>query len=177
RGDVRGVERVESLWPISHLEGLLRHARARVRREAVDGDAVARELLRGDDREGGDSGFRGAVVRLPDVAEDARRAGRVDDARMQLLAGLRALAPIRGGMAGDREVSLEMDCDDGVPFLLGHVHEHAVAEDPGVVDHDVEAPEGRYRVLDESARSFEVGDVLAVGNRAAACGLDLRDDL
>src|SRR5581483_10599897 len=126
RGDVRGVERVESLWPISHLEGLLRHARARVRREAVDGDAVARELLRGDDREGGDSGFRGAVVRLPDVAEDARRAGRVDDARMQLLAGLRALAPIRGGMAGDREVSLEMDCDDGVPFLLGHVHEHAV---------------------------------------------------
>ena len=140
-GDVRRVERVEALLRCAHLERLLGHARARVRREAVDGDAVALELLRDDDREAGDARLRGAVVRLADVAEDARRARGADDASAHLLAGLRLLAPVRGGVLRRREVPFEVDGDDGVPLRLGHVHEHPVAEDPGVVDEDVEAAE------------------------------------
>ena len=62
----------------AHVERVLGHARARVRREAVDRDAVALQLLRDDEREAGDAGLRRAVVRLADVAEDARRARRVD---------------------------------------------------------------------------------------------------
>src|SRR4029079_3981610 len=38
--DVRGVERVEALGRGVHLERLLRHPRARVGCEAIDGDAV-----------------------------------------------------------------------------------------------------------------------------------------
>src|SRR5438876_12458976 len=89
--DVGRVERVEAFWWRVHLERLLRHPRAGVRREAVDGDAVAPQLLGDDDREPRDARLRGAVVRLADVAEDARRARRVDDAAAHLLTGLRAL--------------------------------------------------------------------------------------
>src|SRR4029079_4738836 len=78
--DVRGVERVEPLWRRVHLERLLRHPCARIRREAVDGDAVPMQLLGDDDREPRDARLRGSVVRLADVAEDTRRARRVDDA-------------------------------------------------------------------------------------------------
>src|SRR5213592_3021401 len=86
--DVGRVERVEAFRRRVHLERLLGHPRARVRREAVDGDAVALQLLRDDDREARDSRLRGAVVRLADVAEDTRRARRVDHTAAYLLAGL-----------------------------------------------------------------------------------------
>ena len=76
-------------------------------------------------------------------------------------------------MARRCEVALEVDGDHRVPLLLGHVHEHAVAEDPGVVDEDVEAPERVDRLLHHLARLREVGDVRAVRDRLAAGGLDL----
>jgi len=44
------------------------------------------------------------------------------------------------GVPGDGEVSLEVDGDDGVPLFFAHVEDHAVAEDAGVVDEDVERP-------------------------------------
>ena len=175
--DVRGVERVEARGALAHLEGLLGHARARVRCEAVHSDAVAGELLRGDDREARDARLRRAVVRLADVPEHAGRARGVDHPRAQLLAGLRALAPVRGRVAGDGEVTLQVHGDHCVPFGLFHVHEHAVAEDARVVHDDVEAAERVDRVLDEPAGALEVGDVLAVGDRLSVGGLDLCDHL
>ena len=57
------------------------------------------------------------------------------------LAGLGLLAPVGGGVAARGERALEVDGDDGVPLLLGHVGEHAVAQDAGVVDDDVEVAE------------------------------------
>ena len=80
-------------------------------------------------------------------------------------------------MARGREMSFEVDGDHAVPFLLRHVDEHPVAEDPGVVDEDVEAPERVDCGLDELAGLREVGDVRAVRDRFTAGGLDLRDDL
>jgi len=74
-------------------------------------------------------------------------------------------------------VAFEVDGDDRVPLFLGHVHEHPVAEDPGVVDEDVEAAELVERLLHEPLRAGEVGDVLAVRRRFAAGGADLLDDL
>ena len=110
--------------------------------DGVDGDAVAGQLLGGDDREAGDAGLGGAVVGLADVAVDARRRRRVDDAGVDLVAGLRPLAPVVGGEVRGAERALEVDLDDGVPLGLGHVDEHAVAQDAGVVDEHVEPAEG-----------------------------------
>ena len=38
-------------------------------------------------------------------------------------------------------MALEVDGDDGVPLLLGHVDQHPVAQDAGVVDQHVEVAE------------------------------------
>src|SRR5438445_13565360 len=82
RGVVGRVRRIEAFlggWDLS--ERGFGHARARVRRDRVHGHSIPLELLGGDQREADDPGFRCAVVHLADVAEDARRARRVDHAR------------------------------------------------------------------------------------------------
>jgi hypothetical protein len=71
----------------------------------------------------------------------------------------------------------EVNGDDGVPLLLGHVHEHPVAKDPGVVDEDVEAAELVERLLDHPLGAGEVGDVLRICSGFSAGGFDLDDDL
>jgi hypothetical protein len=38
-------------------------------------------------------------------------------------------------------MALQVHLDHRVPFVLLHVDEHAVTEDPGVVDEDVQASE------------------------------------
>jgi hypothetical protein len=77
----------------------------------------------------------------------------------------------------DREVALEVDGDHGIPLVLGHVHEHPVAEDSGVVDEDVEPAELVDRLPHEALRPGEAGDVLAIRRRLAARGADLLHDL
>ena len=64
-----------------------------------------------------------------------RTRSEVDDPAESLL------AHEDGGGLGGREVALEVDGDDLVPLLLAHVEDHAVAEDAGVVDEDVDAAE------------------------------------
>ena len=65
-----------------------------------------------------------------------------------------------------REVALQVDVDHGVPLGLVHVHEHPVAQDPRVVDEDVEAAELVDRVLDHPLGAREVRHVL--GSAAAS---------
>ncbi len=156
---------------------VLGHPRAGARRQAVDGHAVAGELLRGDHRQAGDARLGGAVVALADVAEQARRARRVDDPAADRLARLGAVAPVGGGVVQRTERALEVDVDDRVPLLLGHVDDHPVAQDPGVVDEDVELAEVVDRLLDQLARGGEVGDVGAVDDRLAPECLDLPHDV
>src|SRR6266516_7652343 len=57
------------------------------------------------------------------------------------------------------------------------LHEHPVAQDPGVVDENVEPAERVDCVLDKATCAFEVGDVLAVGDRPGAERLDFCNDL
>ena len=59
----------------------------------------------------------------------------VDDAAVALL------SHEDGGGLDRREVALEVDGEDLVPLLLAHVEDHAVAQDAGVVDEDVDAAE------------------------------------
>jgi hypothetical protein len=74
-------------------------------------------------------------------------------------------------------VALEVDVDDRVPFLLGHVHDHPVPQDPGVVHQHVQVAERVDRGLDEALGPFPVGHVVHVGHALAAHGLDLVDHL
>src|SRR5512133_48043 len=76
---VRSVKTVLRRWDLA--ERGLGHARTCIRRDRVHGHSVSLKLLRGDQREADDPGFRGAVVQLADVAEDPGGARRVDHAR------------------------------------------------------------------------------------------------
>ena len=66
---------------------------------------------------------------------------------------------------------------NGVPLHVGHVDEHPVPEDPGVVHEHVEPPEGLNGGIDETLGALPVRHVLAVGHRLAAETADLLHDL
>jgi hypothetical protein len=70
-------------------------------------------------------------------------------------------------------VALEVDVDDRVPLLLTHREDHPVAQDPGVVDQDVQLSVGVDGEVDQGLRRGQVGDVAAVGDGPAALGDDL----
>jgi hypothetical protein len=81
------------------------------------------------------------------------------------------------GVASGREVALQVDPDHRVPLLLGRVGQHAVAEEPGVVDQDVEATEGVDRRRHQRLGLGPIGHVGPVGHRVAAHGADGVDHL
>ena len=97
----------------------------------------------------------------------------MDDRRLHLLARLHPLPPVRRREPGGHEVALQVDVDDGVPLLLGHRHEHAVAQDAGVVDEHVEAPEGVDRRAHQRLAAGPAGDVVVRRDGFAAGGADL----
>ncbi len=70
------------------------------------------------------------------------------------------------------ERALEVHAHDRVEVVLGHVEDHGVADDPGVVHQDVERAERLDRGVDHLPGRVEVGDVAVVGNRVAAPLLD-----
>ena len=70
-----------------------------------------------------------------------------------------------------------MHVDDRVPFLLGHVGQHAVAQDAGVVDDDVQIAERLDRRVDQALRALPRRHTVAVGDCLAAHALDLLHDL
>ena len=71
----------------------------------------------------------------------------------------------------------QVHVDDSVPFFLGHVDEHPVAQDAGVVDENVEIAERLDRTVDQTLRTLPVSDVIAVDDRLATERLDLFDDM
>ena len=72
-------------------------------------------------------------------------------------------------------VPLQVHPDYVVPFLFGHVEDHAVAQDPGDVHQDIELAEFLDRLVDEAFAAFDAGDIHVIGNRVAARGFDFLD--
>ena len=70
-----------------------------------------------------------------------------------------------------------MHADDGVEVVLAHREDHAVAQDAGVVDDDVEPAEGLDRLVDDALCAVEVGDVVVVGHGLAPTAADDLGDL
>ena len=108
-----------------------------------------------------DAGLGGGVVRLAEVAALAgRRADDDDPAALALLAH----ADRRGARA--RERAAQVRVDDEVEVLVGHLPQHAVAQDAGVGDHDVEAAELAHRAGDERVRGLAVSPTGAISATA-----------
>jgi hypothetical protein len=74
-------------------------------------------------------------------------------------------------------VALQVDVDHRVPLVLGHVDDHAVTQDPGVVDEDVEVTEGLDGGVDEPLCALPGRHAVAVGERLASHAVDLVDHL
>ena len=138
---------------------------------ALRAHAVAAHLAGQGAGEADDAFLGGGVVRLAGVAEARRRRGVDDDAALALLPEVGAGGP------RDVEVTPQVDGDDGVPVLGRHVEDHAVAEDAGVVDDDVQPSPVVEGQLDELLAGLRLDDVVVVGDRLAAHRLDLLHDL
>ena len=74
-------------------------------------------------------------------------------------------------------MTLEVDADDRIPLLLGHVEAHLVAQDPRVVDEDVETTKPFDGLIDETFGAVPARAVVEVGGRDAAVAGDLINDL
>jgi hypothetical protein len=74
-------------------------------------------------------------------------------------------------------VPAQVHADHVVPLLFGHVHEHSIAQDSGVVDQNVEITERADRRVHHPLRPLPVGHVVVVRDGLAARRRDLGDDL
>ena len=86
---------------------------------------------------------------------------------------LHLLPPVRRREPSGHEVTLQVDVDDRVPLLLGHRHEHAVAQDAGVVHEHVEASEGVDGGAHQRLATGPAGDVVVRRDGFASAGADL----
>ena len=114
--------------------------------------------------------FAAPVIRLPEVTEDAGARCCADHSAVVLL------AHVRPGRRGDEVGAVEVDVDDRCPQFRRHVVERLVAKDAGVVDHDVDAPEGIECRLDDRRAALGRRHGVRVGDRFATGGRDLVDD-
>jgi predicted exporter len=134
--------------------------------DVVLGAFVGQRLRQADDAQLGR-----AVVGLPKVAVQARRARRVNDASVAVFAQQRPRGPGHVHGAG------QVDRQHLGPVLLRHLHEGHVAQDAGVVDDDVELAEGFLRLGDDLLGAFPGVHAVVVGHGLTARRLDLVDDL
>jgi hypothetical protein len=65
-----------------------------------------------------------------------------------------------------------MDGDDVVPFLFGHVEDHAVSQDAGHVDEAVDAAEAVDTGLDDVLAALHGGDGIVIGDGGATGAAD-----
>jgi hypothetical protein len=65
-----------------------------------------------------------------------------------------------------------MHLDHLVPIGLRRFGKGLVAQDAGIVDENIGAPEMLDSVVEDGLSAFEGGDVSAIGDRAATFGLD-----
>ena len=70
-----------------------------------------------------------------------------------------------------------MNLDDRIPLVLGHVGHHAIAQNAGIVDQNVELAELVDSLVDHALRPVPTADVVAVHNRLATFGNDFVGDL
>src|SRR5271168_3835707 len=146
------------------------HACRRGGREHVDADIVFGPFQVQHVHEPDHRRFGRAVVRLAEIAVDARRRGSEHDAAVAAVAHA---APDR--LRADRRTH-QMHAND--LFEIGdlHLREGLVAQDAGVVDENVDAAPLGLSPRNHCRDLVGVGDVGAVGHGGSAGPFDLLDD-
>ena len=145
-----------------------RHAAPGEGRDAVAAHVVAHHVQRDGLGQRRDAQLRRRVVRLAEIADQARGGGHVHEGAALLLAVV-----FRRG-AGDVERAREMHVDHRVPVILGHLVEDHVAQDAGVVHHAVDPAIGVQRALHDALGGIPGGHALGVDHRLPAALLDDR---
>src|SRR5262249_27895085 len=146
------------------------HARRRAGHDRVTGNPVFGERVGTAVGQPENAGLGGRVIGLPRRAQ--RRTGREVNNPTALLLAHQGRRRTDGA-----EVALQVYSDHRVPLFLGHVEDHAVAQDAGAVHQNVELPEGIDRRLDQTLSAFDGGDVVGIGYGLAAGLLDFLHDL
>ncbi len=108
-----------------------------------------------------------SVVRVADIAPEPAAGCHVDYSPVTLV------GHHGGGVTGHVEGALQVDGDDRVEVLLGHLEEAGIAEVSGIVDEDVEASELTSRSLDDSFGRAEIGDGLVCRQGPSPAATDL----
>jgi hypothetical protein len=80
---------------------------------------------------------------------------------------------VRRGVPGEQEVAAQVDPHDQIELLVGHVEQHPVARDAGVVDHDVQGAEGFPGGLHDQVRGGRLADIPWCDGHFGAERLDL----
>src|SRR5215471_5495524 len=70
-----------------------------------------------------------------------------------------------------------MDSYNVIPLLLGHVEDHAIAEDTGAIDNPVESTEAIEGRPNEAFSRLHGADRIEVGDCTATAGFDVGDGL
>ena len=163
RRDVLGLERVEH----RRRQQPLRETRCGKWRDGVDEDVLALPFERQRVRKADEAELCRPIVGLPEVAVDACRRCRKKDSTVALLGhdGPRGF--------GHLVCAVVVDPKNDVPVGVGHVLERLVAQDPRVVDHDVDTPPGIRRRANDR---ITVLDRVVVRDRLATGLLDFLDD-
>jgi hypothetical protein len=76
-------------------------------------------------------------------------------------------------MAAHVEHALQVNREDAIPLLLGHIEAHAIAEDSSAVDQNIYPAELVDACLHHPLGSREIGYALVAGHRLTTCPLDL----
>ena len=111
------------------------------------------------------TGLGGRVIRLPELAFFAIDRADVDDATPA------TVDHVVDDLLGDIEHAVEVGLDDRVPIRLGHLAEHAIPRDAGVVDQDVHRTVLGLGLLKCRHRRVPIRDVAHGGKEVVAQGL------
>ncbi|MNJ38810.1 hypothetical protein D3C77_336660 [compost metagenome] len=142
------------------------HARSGDRGNGVDANVLARAFDGQRVGKTDQAGLGRGVVALAEVAENAGAGGGHDDAAVALLTHDRPHG------VGQAEGTLDVNVLDQVPLRFGHLVERTVAQDPGVVDQDVDGAEHLERGGDDF---LAFGHRVVVGDSFTPQGADFRD--
>ena len=147
------------------------HAGQRARRQAPQPDIVFAALDRQHIGQAENAALGGAVIGLAEIADQARGRRGIDDDAAAILPH-----PAEHRL-GDAEGALQMHLQHLVPGGFGRLGKGLVEQDAGIVDQDIGAAEMLDGVVEHRLAAGHGGDIGAVGDRAAAFGLDRIDHL
>jgi hypothetical protein len=80
-------------------------------------------------------------------------------------------------MSSWRKGAFEMHIDDGIPLVFGHVRQHPVAQNAGIVHQNMQHAKVLDGLVHHVGGTIPTRDIISIGNCLATHRLDLGDNL